>query len=85
MDAPFYLQESERPGNRSAVAHYPVANPLDSDVEWDRYYHLDLEDMTRAELQLERARLLMRLAHERDPHPWLRERHNHLQRRLGHG
>jgi hypothetical protein len=61
----------------------PIPEPLNSAEQWESYHHLDLDGMTRFELRLTRARVFMRLARERRPHPWLLERLKEVQRRLG--
>lgn len=66
----------------TVVAFCPIPDPLESEAEWRAYQHLDLTEMSRFELRLAGARVVMRLAHEKCPHPWLLERHKAIARRL---
>jgi hypothetical protein len=60
-------------------AIYAVPNPFDSCEQWERYQHGDLSRLTRAELEVERARCRLRVLLDGAPDPWLFER----LRRLG--
>ncbi len=53
---------------------YAMPRPCDLHEEWLRQNHLDLPLMTTEELADERVRLCIRLAYERAPNAWLRDR-----------
>ena len=58
-----------------------VPNPLDSHEQWSRYHHEDLEDLSRMELNVERAQCVLSLA-SGSAHPWFAERYEQIGRRL---
>lgn len=61
---------------------YPVPDPMASHEEWLQWEHLDLAEMSIAEVQLEQDRLRDRLTHDRHPRPWLLRRWEAIQSRL---
>ena len=78
-----HTAEGQSSRANSPLAHlYPVPDPLDCDRAWEAYYHADLCKMTLPDLKLARARLMMRLAAERNHHPWLIERLKRLEGRI---
>ncbi|MEP7027691.1 MAG: hypothetical protein ABI960_03765 [Candidatus Eisenbacteria bacterium] len=79
----FHMPETETSRASSPLSHlYPVPEPLDNDLEWERFHHLDLQAMPLPELKIAHAQLMMRLAAERDHHPWLLERLQRLEGRI---
>ncbi len=64
---------------------YAVPDALQSDGEWRRLCHQDLDELTVAELKVERRRVEWRIAFDREPSPWLEERLAAIEEALGHG
>jgi hypothetical protein len=60
----------------------PVPDALESEEQRNEFYHVDLEEMTTVELRRARARVVMRLAGECQPHPWHLDRLQAPDRRL---
>lgn len=58
---------------------YALPDQFVSYEDWQRLQHLDLPSMTPEARESERVRVILRLAYDRDPAPWLRDR----LRRLG--
>lgn len=64
----------------------PVPDPCASDVEWLRFHHRDVANLTPMELRAELPCVFLRLKAERPGTPdcaWLRNRAAHLSRELG--
>jgi len=62
---------------------YPVPERYDTLEQHERYEHLDLRRMSRAELLRERERLRLRLMLDDGPDPWLFGRLQNLNQMLG--
>ena len=62
---------------------YPLPVRIASEDEWRRWVHHDLVEMDDRAVRLDRDRLRHRLMHDPKPHPWLLERQEAIQRRLG--
>jgi sirohydrochlorin ferrochelatase len=66
---------------RRTVPNPGVPKPLDTHEQWSRYHHEDLEDLSRMELNVERAQCVLSLA-SGSAHPWFAERYEQIGRRL---
>jgi len=53
---------------------YRQPNPLTSFEQWQKFIHDDLQNMTRALLRREHARLKLRLLYDEKPASWFIER-----------
>lgn len=62
---------------------YRRPDPFRSLEEWQRLNHLDLADMSHAELRRDLGALRMRLHVDPMPDPWLLERHAALCTEIG--
>ena len=63
---------------------YPIPQPLDSYEDWERYHHLDLDDLSLAQLRLELDRARFRLMLDDSPSEWHLERVRVLEQRVHH-
>lgn len=66
-------------GNRISAAVYPIPNPLNSEEDWLRSTHQDLNNMTKAELRREYYLVEWCLNVEDRPHGWLVQRGERLR------
>ena len=73
MMYPFLTQE-RKANQRKLDFLYARPNPFTSYEEWEKYSHSDLQNMTRALLKREHARLKLRLLYDERPAAWFLER-----------
>lgn len=66
-------------GKKISAAVYPIPNPLNSEEDWLRFTHQDLNNMTKAELRREYYLVELCLNVEDKPHSWLVQREVRLK------
>lgn len=72
-------------GKKISAAVYPIPNPLNSEEDWLRFTHQDLNNMTKAELRREYYLVEWCLNVEDKPNSWLAQREERLRARIHTG
>jgi hypothetical protein len=62
----------------------PMPAPMRTSEDWERFHHMDLNQMTRGQLRLEEDRTRLRLTMEDHPDEWFLVRVEAIQEALRH-